>query len=73
MTGYEPIDGTGAFDDGYSDCERKIYDKCEDGQVRDSNGVCRGENDCSLECDGGAGEIQLNFGICQCENTAKVD
>ena len=54
-TGYEPIDGTDALADGYSDCERKVYDKCPEGQVRDSNAACREVNDCKVECDGGDG------------------
>jgi hypothetical protein len=72
-TGFEPIDGTNALDDGYSDCERIVYDPCVDGQVRDSNAQCREVEDCKLECDGGDGEIQLNFGTCQCEAIVKVD
>jgi len=72
-TGYEPVDGSDELDDGYTDCMRKVYDPCPEGQVRDANAKCRPINDCREECNGGPGEIDFSFGICQCEEITKVD
>ena len=66
MTGYEPVDGTNSFDDGFADCSLIIYPTCKNDEVRDAFGNCRSPNDCSVECDGGKGQIQVGFGICQC-------
>jgi hypothetical protein len=35
-------------------------------------GQCRKEDDCSEECDGGEGQVQVGFGICQCNKITKV-
>ena len=73
MTGYEPVDGTNALDDGFADCSLIIYPTCANDEVRDSEGQCRKTTDCSLECDGGTGEVQVGFGICQCDAIVKVE
>ena len=72
-TGYKPIDGSSSYSDGYADCERIVYEACPAGQVRDSNAVCKQEDDCSQACDGKPGRISLDFGVCQCEDVTKVD
>ena len=56
-TGYEPVDGSNALDDGFSDCTLIVYETCANTQVRDSTGKCREVNDCSAECNGGEGEM----------------
>ena len=71
-SGFEPVDGTSALDDGLADCTEKIYPTCESDEVRDSMGQCRKEDDCSKECDGGDGQVQVGFGICQCNSITKV-
>lgn len=73
MTGFEPVEGTKEIDDGLADCTPKIYSTCESNEIRDSNGDCRAEDDCSLECDGGAGEFQRGFGVCQCNAIVKLE
>lgn len=57
MTGFEPVDGTSALDDGFADCTQIIYPTCQQDEVRDSTGQCKKLNDCSTECDGGQGEV----------------
>ena len=72
-TGFTPIDGSSKNDDGYADCEKKIYENCdEEIEARDSNGDCRYKYDCREACDGGVGTVQFN-GICQCQNIKTVD
>ena len=72
-TGFTPIDGTNEKEDGYSDCEKYIYEVCDkETQERDSNGKCRDLNDCAEACDGGKGTVQFN-GICQCQDIKTVD
>ena len=70
-TGYDPVDGTSALDDGFADCSIKIYPTCQSDEVRDSAGQCRKANNCEDECDGGEGEVQVGFGICQCNAIVK--
>ena len=55
MSGYEPVDGTSSLDDGFADCQLIIYPTCTTDQVRDAEGQCRAIDDCSEECNGGAG------------------
>lgn len=55
MSGYEPVDGTSSLDDGFADCQLIIYPTCTSDQVRDAEGQCRAIDDCSEECNGGAG------------------
>ena len=57
MTGFEPVDGTDKLDDGFADCTEIIFPTCQNNEVRDSVGQCRKTDDCSVECNGGAGEV----------------
>ena len=41
--------------------------------MRDADGQCRDPTDCSAQCDGGEGEVQVGFGICQCNDLVKVE
>jgi len=72
-SGFEPVDGTRALDDGFADCSLIIYATCRKDEVRDAMGNCRKDNSCDLECDGGEGQVQVGFGICQCNKLTKVE
>lgn len=57
LSGYEPTDETESLADGFSDCQKIIYNSCEPSEERDINGVCRDKNDCAAECNGGSGTL----------------
>lgn len=66
-------DGSDPNVDSADDCEEEIYQRCADDEELDANGVCRALDDCSAECDGGAGSIIEGIGTCQCEDIVSVD
>ena len=73
QTGYEPTDGTAEDVDGFADCEKIVYDRCEPTEVRDTTGACRALDDCANECDGGPGSFDLQFGVCECDGLTDVE
>ena len=64
-----PSDGTQADKDSDVDCQKMVYDRCEEEEELDSNGVCRAPTDCSDQCDGAYGKLEASVGICRCENS----
>ena len=73
MTGFEPVLGTSELDDGFADCAEIVYPTCANDETRDAMGQCRKIDDCSNECDGGEGQVQVGYGVCQCNKIVKVE
>jgi hypothetical protein len=59
--------------DGTSDCQPLVYDRCAAGYVRDLNGVCRASSDCSAQCGASGGEYVTAAGVCQCNDRQDLD
>lgn len=68
ISNYEPTDGSDSLADGFSDCQKNVYERCKETEERDITGKCRPKDDCAAECNGGTGTLQQNFGICQCDD-----
>ena len=67
-----PSDGTDPDQDSDVDCQKMVYQRCGADQQLDSNGVCRGPQDCWDQCNGGYGVVEPNLGVCRCENSVAV-
>ena len=74
QVGYEYIDSNGndqSDKDGTDDCLEVVYDRCQEGDVRDELGDCRSKTDCQSFC-GGAGTRQVSTGSCQCTDVTDL-
>ena len=57
LSGYESVDDSEDVGNGYSDCQKFVYNRCTDTEERDILGNCRPKDDCAAECNGGTGTI----------------
>ena len=69
---YDPPNGEENVDKT-SNCQPKIYDRCDIGQARDSKtGKCVQNSDCATDCQGGNGVRDVSTGLCLCEKVNKI-
>jgi hypothetical protein len=60
-------------DNGITDCQPLVYQRCSSNQFRNTEGVCVDINDCSQACDGGSGVRSASTGMCQCDSVKPLD
>eukprot|EP01135_Chromosphaera_perkinsii_P005913 Nk52_evm8s371 gene=Nk52_evmTU8s371 len=62
--------------DGESDCTRKVFDRCAEGEARATNGKCYSSTAfvsyCNTACDNGVSSTDKSLGVCQCAGVDDV-
>ncbi|KAL0230075.1 hypothetical protein PCE1_003639 [Barthelona sp. PCE] len=77
--GYQFYDSNGVAQtdaDSIIDCQPIVYDRCDDGQFRTTEGLCvtpASLSTCKTECPSGSGSFDESLGLCICSETLDED